>query len=183
MLLLNDFSVCYHALLQWFCQFWQIVVLQAVVHPSQSHHYEIWKCIVWWHALMGVDTIGFWWWCITHRDTGFSDFVHRPDLKLLKTQCFGNWICFRPQVREDAYSVWSLRKSYPQSLVQWLRIVISNPDDGQSLKTQYLCMLWWGFIKLKYSSEGCLSNCSGGSILKIYLHYSRALLNSPLLCV
>jgi hypothetical protein len=28
-----------------------------------------------------------------------------------KTQRFGNWICFRPQVREDTYSVGSLRKS------------------------------------------------------------------------
>jgi hypothetical protein len=27
-----------------------------------------------------------------HRDTGFSDFVHRPDSKLLKTQRFGNWM-------------------------------------------------------------------------------------------
>jgi hypothetical protein len=45
------------------------------------------------------------------RDTGFSDFVHRPDSKLLKTQRFGNWICFRPQVREDTYSVGSLRNS------------------------------------------------------------------------
>jgi hypothetical protein len=32
-----------------------------------------------------VDTIGFWRWCITHRDTGFLDFAHRPDSKLLKT--------------------------------------------------------------------------------------------------
>jgi hypothetical protein len=52
----------------------------------------------------------------TKRDTGFSDFVHRPDSKLLKTQRFGNWICFRPQVSEDTYSVGSLRKSYLQSL-------------------------------------------------------------------
>jgi hypothetical protein len=36
-----------------------------------------------------------------HRDTGISDFVHRPDSKLLKKQRFGNWISFRPQVRED----------------------------------------------------------------------------------
>jgi hypothetical protein len=28
-----------------------------------------------------------------------------------KTQRFGNWICFRPQVREDTYSVGPLRKS------------------------------------------------------------------------
>jgi hypothetical protein len=28
-----------------------------------------------------------------------------------KTRRFGNWICFRPQVREDTYSVGSLRKS------------------------------------------------------------------------
>jgi hypothetical protein len=32
------------------------------------------------------------------RITGFSDFVHRPVFKNWKTQCFGNWICFRPQV-------------------------------------------------------------------------------------
>jgi hypothetical protein len=36
--------------------------------------------------------------------------------KLLKSQRFGNWICFRPQVREGTYSVGSLRKSYPHSL-------------------------------------------------------------------
>jgi hypothetical protein len=29
-----------------------------------------------------------------------------------KTQRFGNWICFRPQVREDTYSVGSLRSSF-----------------------------------------------------------------------
>jgi hypothetical protein len=28
-----------------------------------------------------VDIVGFCRWCITHRDTGFSDFVHRPDSK------------------------------------------------------------------------------------------------------
>jgi hypothetical protein len=28
-----------------------------------------------------------------------------------KTQRFGNWICFRPQVREDTFSVGPLRKS------------------------------------------------------------------------
>jgi hypothetical protein len=98
----------------------------------------------------------------SYRDTGFSDFVHRPDSKLVKTQRFGNWICFRPQVREDTYSVGSLRKSYPQSLdqVQQSRclrspeegkrsslrnvvfLIISNPDDGQSPKTQYLCVLY-----------------------------------------
>jgi hypothetical protein len=45
---------------------------------------------------------GFWRWCIAHKITGFSDFVHRPDSKQLKekTRRFGNWICFRPQVRE-----------------------------------------------------------------------------------
>jgi hypothetical protein len=45
---------------------------------------------------------------IIHRDIGFSDFVHRPDfsqITMKKTQRFGNWICFRPQVREDTYSL------------------------------------------------------------------------------
>jgi hypothetical protein len=35
-----------------------------------------------------------------------------------KTQRFGNWICFRPQVREDAWSVGSLRKiQFPKRCV------------------------------------------------------------------
>jgi hypothetical protein len=79
------------------------------------------------------------------RDTGFSDFVHRPYSRLLKTQRFGNWLCFRRQVREDTYSVGSLRKSYPQSHSSFRNVVflvISNPDDGQSPKTQYLCVLY-----------------------------------------
>jgi hypothetical protein len=40
----------------------------------------------------------------------FSDFAHRPETR------FGNWICFRPQVRGDTYSVGSLRRSYSQSM-------------------------------------------------------------------
>jgi hypothetical protein len=39
---------------------------------------------------------------LTHTINGFSDFVHRPDSKeLVETRRFGNWICFRPQVRGD----------------------------------------------------------------------------------
>jgi hypothetical protein len=35
-----------------------------------------------WYGLnWNVDSIGFWRWCITHRITGFSDFVLRPDSK------------------------------------------------------------------------------------------------------
>jgi hypothetical protein len=29
--------------------------------------------------IMLLDTIGFRRWCITHRNIGFSDFVHRPN--------------------------------------------------------------------------------------------------------
>jgi hypothetical protein len=37
--------------------------------------------------------------------------VHRPVLKT-RSRHFGNWVCFRPQVKgEDAYSVGPLRKS------------------------------------------------------------------------
>jgi hypothetical protein len=49
-----------------------------------------------------------------HRITGVSDFIHRRDFNNYKkkeqTRRFGNWICFRPQVRGDTYSVGSLRK-------------------------------------------------------------------------
>jgi hypothetical protein len=52
----------------------------------------------------------------SHRIAGVLDFIHRPDFNSYKkkekqTRRFGNWICFRPQVREDTYSVGSLRKS------------------------------------------------------------------------
>jgi hypothetical protein len=29
--------------------------------------------------IVSKDSIGFLRWCITHRITGFSDFIHRPD--------------------------------------------------------------------------------------------------------
>jgi hypothetical protein len=50
------------------------------------------------------------------RITGFSNFANRPDYKQLeeKTRRFGNWMCFRPQVRGDTYSVGS----------QWLRLAL-----------------------------------------------------------
>jgi hypothetical protein len=50
---------------------------------------------------------------IGNRVTRFLDFFHRPVFLGVETQCFGNWICFRPQVRggEDTYSVGPLRKS------------------------------------------------------------------------
>jgi hypothetical protein len=48
--------------------------------------------------------------------SGFLDFIHR--LVFEGTRRFGNWICFRPQVKggggvreEDTYSVGPLRKS------------------------------------------------------------------------
>jgi hypothetical protein len=50
-----------------------------------------------------------------HRIAGVLDFIHRPDFNSYKkkdqTRRFGNWICFRPQMRGDTYSVGSLRKS------------------------------------------------------------------------
>jgi hypothetical protein len=44
-----------------------------------------------------------------------TQFFHRPVFCGVETQRFGNWICFRPQVKgvEDTYSVGHLRKSYP----------------------------------------------------------------------
>jgi hypothetical protein len=84
-------------------------------HPAKVLVTSDGKTVKWF--TLPVDSIGFWWWCITDRITGFSDFVHRPDSKLIrrrkkeKTRRFGNWICFRPQVRGDTYSVGSLRKS------------------------------------------------------------------------
>jgi hypothetical protein len=47
-------------------------------------------------------TIGFCRWCITFRNIEFSDSIHRPGIKnkLRETRRFGNWICYRPQVRE-----------------------------------------------------------------------------------
>jgi hypothetical protein len=49
-----------------------------------------------------------------HIITGFLDFCHRPMYLGVETRRFGNWICFRPQVKregEDTYSVETLRKS------------------------------------------------------------------------
>jgi hypothetical protein len=68
---------------------WLKMVVLHLCHPLQTQHLPTRIEKTWTNSIM------------LHRDTGFSDFVHLPDLKLLKTQRFGNWICFRPQVRED----------------------------------------------------------------------------------
>jgi hypothetical protein len=63
-------------------------------------------------TVQNLVTTGFGRWCITFRNIEFSDFIHRPGIKKQReTRRFGNWICFRPQVREKTYSVGSLRKS------------------------------------------------------------------------
>jgi hypothetical protein len=53
-----------------------------------------------------VDTIGFWRWCITHRNIGFSDFVHRPDFS-------------KYQWKNTTFRKLDL-------LVQWLRLAFSK---------------------------------------------------------
>jgi hypothetical protein len=45
-----------------------------------------------------MDLKGFWRWCMLYRiHRIFLDFFHRPVFQ--KTRRFGNWICFRPQVK------------------------------------------------------------------------------------
>jgi hypothetical protein len=44
---------------------------------------------------------GFQGWCVAHRITGILDFFHPPVFLIVETRCFGNWICLRPQVKEE----------------------------------------------------------------------------------
>jgi hypothetical protein len=48
-----------------------------------------------------------------HRVTGWLDSFHHSVFYGVETRRFGNWICFRPQVKggEDTYSAGPLRKS------------------------------------------------------------------------
>jgi hypothetical protein len=45
--------------------------------------------------------------------TKLLDFVHRPDFYKQKTQRFGNWICFRLQVRKGGHLLYRKTKSLP----------------------------------------------------------------------
>jgi hypothetical protein len=68
-----------------------------MVRENLIYMYPVKHC--WWHITFcmyfEVDSIGFWRWCITHRITGVSDFIHRPDFNNYKkkeqTRRFGNW--------------------------------------------------------------------------------------------
>jgi hypothetical protein len=53
-----------------------------------------------------------------------------------KTQRFGNWICFRPQVREDTYSVGSLERA---NLNHWP----SSPEDGNRSSFLNVVFFYW----------------------------------------
>jgi hypothetical protein len=59
------------------------------------------------------------------RNIGFSDSIHCPGIinKLRKTRRFGNWICFRPQVREKPILLGPLERA---SLNHWTTDV-TNP--------------------------------------------------------
>jgi hypothetical protein len=49
---------------------------------------------------VSIDSEGFSRWCITHRITGFFGlFTIVRYSRDKKTRRFGNWICFRPQVK------------------------------------------------------------------------------------
>jgi hypothetical protein len=79
---------------------------------------------------MNVNSKAFWRWYITLRITGFLDCLHYLSI-LNRTQHFGNWICFHPQVKRWGYqSARTFRSSYTQSLyvslVQRLLLVLSN---------------------------------------------------------
>jgi hypothetical protein len=72
------------------------------------------------------------------------DFIHR--LVFEGTRRFGNWICFRPQVKggageEDTYSVWPLRKSKSQSLDKC-------SDLHNCLNTYIFSLVSWGGVRL-----------------------------------
>jgi hypothetical protein len=70
-----------------------------------------------------------------------------------KTQRFGNWICFRPQVRGETPTLLGpleranlkrlRRETYPVSETLFFFLVSRIPDDGQSPKTQqFPCSLF-----------------------------------------
>jgi hypothetical protein len=66
-----------------------------------------------WNLQHVADSGRFRRWCITHRIAGFLDFPVVRYSREQKTRRFGNWICFRPQMKggEDTYSGGPLRNS------------------------------------------------------------------------
>jgi hypothetical protein len=67
-------------------------------------------------------------WILFLRSTGFLDFVHQLNSKYEKTQILeSEFISILRWGEGDTYSVGSLRKSKPQSLVQW------GPEENQTL--------------------------------------------------
>jgi hypothetical protein len=101
-----------------------------------------------------TDFKGFWRWCIAYRVTVFLDFFHRPVFLGVEIRRFGNWICFRPQVKggrgEDTNAVGPLRVGVfslplPEdgnrfSFRNVVFLLPRTPDDGKSPKPQYICV-------------------------------------------
>jgi hypothetical protein len=60
-----------------------------------------------------------------------------------KTQCFRNWICFRPQVREDTYSVGSLRKIRTMDKVRKPNISVCYTPLSEPYSIYWKAMVVW----------------------------------------
>jgi hypothetical protein len=62
---------------------------------------------------------------IYFRNIEFSDYIHRPGIKNKQTKGtrrFGNWICFRPQVRENPILLGPLERASPN---HWIIIPLT----------------------------------------------------------
>jgi hypothetical protein len=84
-----------------------------------------------------VDSKRFWRWCVTLRITGFLEFAHRLALKKnnnKRTERFGKWIYFRPQVSPTPHLMTETGPIFETlySYVLFFRI----PDDGPSPKSR-----------------------------------------------
>jgi hypothetical protein len=115
-----------------------------------------------------LNSEGFWRWCMTLRITVILDIFHLPVLE--RTERFGNWICFRPQMRgwETPNLLGPLERANPN---HWTTYVSKVLHENIQINPMHCCSWTW-FVAFNFHVIFYLSFTSVHALSQFYWTFS-----------
>jgi hypothetical protein len=92
----------------------------------------------------------FWRWCVTLNVMVFLDFVHHSLFQNWKSQRFGNWICFRLQMKEESRVIGSGDAESTWNVGHYLVYCTSTVPLWSSGQSSWLHIQRSGFVSRRY---------------------------------